>query len=262
MAAAPPPRPPPRATLVFVHGAFLGPWIWHEHLVPHFEALGLRCFAPDLHEAWPQPAWSARVARLPLDRYVERLHAVLARLRGPTILVGHALGARVVEGLVARGHRDGAVLVSPAPPEGLEAEARRIALGDPARFARALLARRPLLAFGEPGRPDPRRVRELMLGPRAPDALVARTAAALRDEPFAACLDWLRPRPPAPPAARPPVLAISGRDDPLVTPRLLRHAAAAWDAAAHVLPHAGHCPMLGATAPVLARHLERWLFDG
>jgi pimeloyl-ACP methyl ester carboxylesterase len=254
-------RPAPRATLVFVHGPCLGPWTWHEHLVPHFEALGLRCFAPDLHEAWPEPAWSARVARLPLARYVERLHGVLARLRGPTILVGHSLGARVVEGLVARGHTDGAVLVAPTPPQGLEAEARRIAARHPLPFARALVARRPLLMLGEPGRPDPARVRELLLGPRASAALVVRTAGALRDEPFVACLDWLRARPPAPRAAPVPVLVVAGRDDPLVTPTALRRAAAAWGATARVVPHAGHCPMLGDAAPVLARHIERWLFE-
>jgi alpha-amylase len=57
-----------------------------------------------------------------------------------------------------------------------------------------------------------------------------------------------------------PVLAIGGREDPLVTPPLLRHAAAQWGAAAHVVPHAGHLPMLGAGAMTVARHIERWLF--
>jgi pimeloyl-ACP methyl ester carboxylesterase len=58
-----------------------------------------------------------------------------------------------------------------------------------------------------------------------------------------------------------PVLAISGRDDPLVTPAALRRTAVAWDAVAHVVPHAGHCPMLGDSAGIVARHVERWLFD-
>lgn len=248
---------PRRATLVLVHGPFLGPWIWDEHVRPCAEALGLRCFAPDLHEAWPTPGWSPAVARLPLERYVDRLHAVLERLPGPRILVGHSLGARVVEALVARGLRDGAVLVSPTPPEGLEAAARALVARRPGAAARALLARRPVLLFGEPGRPDPARVRELLLHPGAPDALVAEVAGRLRDEPFAACFDWLRPAP-APPADV-PVLVLAGRDDPLVTPAALRRAASVRGASAHAIPHAGHCPMLGAAGAALARHLERWL---
>jgi pimeloyl-ACP methyl ester carboxylesterase len=58
-----------------------------------------------------------------------------------------------------------------------------------------------------------------------------------------------------------PVLVLSGRDDPLVTPAALRRTAAAWDAVAHVVPHAGHCPMLGTPGATLARHVERWLLD-
>jgi pimeloyl-ACP methyl ester carboxylesterase len=254
-------RPAPRATVVLVHGPCLGPWIWDEHLVPRLEALGLRCFAPDLHEAWPRTEWSPAVARVSIERYAERLHGLLAPLRGPRILVGHSLGACVVEALVGRGLHDGAVLVSPTPPDGLEARARSIAARWPGAFARAVVARRPLLLLGDPGRPDPERVRALLLGPRAPDALVQRVAASLRDEPFAACLGWLRPRPVPPRRVRVPVLAISGRDDPLVTPAALRRTAAAWDAVAHVLPHAGHCPMLGTPGATLASHVERWLLD-
>jgi pimeloyl-ACP methyl ester carboxylesterase len=251
------------ATVVLVHGPCLGPWVWddgQDGLRPRLESLGLRCFAPDLHEAWPAGPWSRRVAHLPLSRYVDRLHAMLGHLEGPKILVGHSMGARVVEGLISRGAHDGAVLISPTPPDGLEAAARGLAARHPAALARALLARRPLLLLGEPGQPDPVRVRELLLGPRASDALVARVAAALRDESFAACLDWLRPHEVQRDAGV-PVLAISGRDDPLVTPAALRRTAVAWDAVAHVVPHAGHCPMLGDGAGIVARHVERWLFD-
>lgn len=255
--------PGPRAALVFVHGPWLGPWIWAEHLVPHFESLGVHCFAPDLHETWPDPDWSSSIARLPLRRYVDRLHLILGRVRGPRILVGHSMGARIVEELLSRSQPfDGAVLVSPTPPAGLQAQARAIASRRPAAAARALLARRPKLLFGEPDRIDRQAVKDLLLGPRAPEALVERVAGSLRDEPFAACLDWLRPRaaPAQPPSV--PVLAISGRDDPLVTPAALRRSATAWHASAHVLPHAGHFPMLGPSGPVLARHIERWLFEG
>jgi len=254
-------RRPHRATAVFVHGPGLGPWVFTEHLVPHLESLGMRCFAPDLHEAWPTSNWSPRVARLPLARYADRLHALLATIPGPVILVGHSMGARVVESLVLRGAHDGAVLIAPTPPEGLLEQARLLAARHPLAFARAALARRPMLLFGEPAHADPDRVRGLLLHPGAPAALAAQVAARLRDESLVACLDWLRPRPLPPRSLRVPMLAIGGREDPLVTPAALRRAAAAWGATAHVVPHAGHCPMLGQTGAVVARHLERWLFD-
>jgi pimeloyl-ACP methyl ester carboxylesterase len=249
----------PRATLVLVHGPGLGPWTWTDRIVPRLEALGLRCFAPDLHDAWPEPGWTPRSARVPLGHYVDRLHAVVERLPGPRILVGHSMGARIVEGLVARGLRDGAVLVAPAPPAGLGAAARALAARHPAALARALLARRPLLWFGEPGRADPRRVREALLHPGASDALAAGVAARLRDESLAACVGWLRPGPPLP--AGVPVLLIGGREDPLVTPAALRHAGAALGAPARLVPHAGHLPLLGEAGEAVARHIGRWLLD-
>jgi pimeloyl-ACP methyl ester carboxylesterase len=248
-----------RGTLVFVHGPMLGPWSWTDRLVPYFESLGWRCFAPDLHEAWPDPAWSPRVARLPLSRYVERIDGVLGALPGPRILIGHSMGARIVEGLIERGAHDGAVLIAPAPPQGLEAAARAIAARHPAAFARALLARRPLLCLGEPGRPDVGRVGRLLLHPGAPRAAAERLAARLRDESFAACIAWLRPRPPPPRSLRLPVLMIGGREDPLLPVAALRRAAVEWGAVAQVVPHAGHCPMLEEGWLAVARHVERWL---
>ena len=252
---------PHRATLVLVHGPCLGPASLADTLVPRLEALGLRCVVPDLHDAWPTRGWSARVARMPLERYVERLHGAFADLRGPRLLLGHSMGARIVERLVLRGWHDGAVLIAPAPPEGLEDGALALARLEPAAAARALIERRPARLFGEPGRAEPGRVARMLLHPEAPRPLAERLAAGLRDESFAACLEWLRPHAPPPRGLRVPVLAIGGRDDPLVTPALLRRAAAAWGATAHVLPRAGHCPMLGDGADAIARHVARWLSD-
>jgi pimeloyl-ACP methyl ester carboxylesterase len=250
---------PGHATLVFVHGPMLGPWTWTDRLVPHFEGLGWRCFAPDLHEAWPGRAWTPPVARLPLSRYVDRLHGALEAVPGRKILIGHSMGARIVEGLIERGAHDGAVLIAPAPPEGQEAAARAIAARDPVPFARALLARRPLLCLGEPGHPDVARVGRLLLHRGAPRAAAERLAARLRDESFAACLSWLQPRPPPPRSLRLPVLMIGGREDPLLPVPVLRRTAVAWNAVAQVVPHAGHCPMLEEGWIAVAGHLGRWL---
>jgi pimeloyl-ACP methyl ester carboxylesterase len=252
------------ATLVFVHGAFFGPWIWAEHLMPHFESLGLRCFAPDLHEAWPEPQWSASIARVPMARYIDRLHGMLAQLSGPKILVGHAMGARIIEGLIDRGARDGAVLIAPTPPQGLEAAMRELLMRHPAALSRMLLERRPRLMFGDPAQTDLERLSQWLLWPeeiRSSSGVLDLLAARLRDESFAACRDWLRPSPLSGVLRTMPVLTIGGRKDRLVTPAVLRHAAAQWTATAHVVPHAGHLPMLGPSAISVARHIERWLFD-
>lgn len=255
------------STLVFIHGPFLGPWSWTETVMPVLQARGLRCFAPDLQAAWPAPpdsapphAWWSGVASLPLSRYVDRLHGVLSDWSGTKILIGHSMGARIVEGLVAKGHRDGVVMIAPTPPEGLSSRLRGLARHHPADAVRTLLTRRPLRLFGPPGHPDPGRVGRWLLHPGASAAQCEALAGRLRDESFAACRDWLGPSPwPADPDV--PALMIGGREDALVAPADIRRTAVAWRANARIVPHAGHCPQLGETGVTLARHIERWLFE-
>lgn len=246
--------------LVFIHGACLGPWIWTHKLVPYFESRGLRCFAPDLHAAWPSPDWSPEVRRLTLARYVDRLHGLLGSWPGHRILIGHAMGARIAQGLVARGYRDGLVMIAPPAQEGGLQPLRALARAHPARFMRAWAERRPRLCFGPQGQPHEGAVRELLLHPGASAAQAHSVATALRDESFSACMQWLG-RSPWPIDPQVPTLVLGGREDPWVPLTALRHTAAAWQATAHVIPHAGHCPMLGETGLSVARHIERWLFE-
>lgn len=246
--------------LVFIHGACLGPWIWTHKLVPYFESRGLRCFAPDLHAAWPSPDWSSEVRRLTLARYVDRLHGLLGSWPGHRILIGHAMGARIAQGLVARGYRDGLVMIAPPAQEGGLQPLRALARAHPARFMRAWAERRPRLCFGPQGQPHEGAVRELLLHPGASAAQAHSVATALRDESFSACMQWLG-RSPWPIDPQVPTLVLGGREDPWVPLTALRHTAAAWQATAHVIPHAGHCPMLGETGLSVARHIERWLFE-
>jgi len=246
--------------LVLLHGPFLGPWVWTETFRAHFEARGLRCFAPDLHEAWPHAQWSPAISRLPLNRYVERLHGLLSQWPGNRILVGHSGGARIAQHLVARGLRDGLVMIAPPPVEGLTPVLREQAQHHPIRFARAWHERRPLLCFGAPAAPDPALVRQWLPHPDAPAKLTRAVAAQLRDEPFHACLQALG-RADLPPDPTVATLVIGGRQDSLVPVDRLRHTAAQWQARTHVIARAGHCPQLGDSGLTVARHIERWLLE-
>ncbi len=141
---------------------------------------------------------------------------------------------------------------------------RELLIRHPAALSRMLLERRPRLMFGDPAQTDLERLSQWLLWPeeiRSSSGVLDLLAARLRDESFAACCDWLRPSTMSGVLRTMPVLTIGGRKDPLVTPTVLRQAAAQWTATAHIVPHAGHLPMLGPSAIALARHIERWLFD-
>jgi len=250
----------PTTLLVFIHGPCLGPWIWPRSLIELFEERGLVCFSPDLHEAWPQPQWSRQISRLPLSRYVERLHGLLKQWPGRTILIGHSTGARIAHALVTRGLRDGLVMIAPPPEEGAMPQVRALARGHRMPMLNAWWQQRPRLCVGSPDQPDVQAVRDWLLYPGAPVELAQMLADRLRDDSFVACREGLGRNPGiADPTV--PTLVIGGREDRLVPVASLRHTASLWQAKAHVIPHAGHCPMLGDTGRVVGRHIERWLFD-
>ena len=105
-------------TLLFVHGAHCGSWVW-ERLIPQFVDDGWPCVALDfrghyLSERIPD----AELAALSIHDYVDDLDAVAHSIAGNVVVVAHSIG-----GLVALKHAEigtkrpvGLALFAPAPP--------------------------------------------------------------------------------------------------------------------------------------------------
>src|SRR3954471_20045638 len=84
------------ATFVLVHGGYHGGWCW-DRLVPHLEAAGHACVAPDLPIDDPAAGY---------DEYAEAvLRAMSAAGVGTAtevVLVGHSLGCYITPMVAAR----------------------------------------------------------------------------------------------------------------------------------------------------------------
>ncbi|MFW5823584.1 MAG: alpha/beta fold hydrolase [Marinobacter sp.] len=86
---------PERATVVLIHGAWAGGWVW-DTLTPYLEQRGLDVLAPDL------PGCGARLgnpADASIDSCVAELTDSLAHIDGPLLLVGHSGGGAVASHL-------------------------------------------------------------------------------------------------------------------------------------------------------------------
>ena len=103
-----------RPGLLFVPGAYHGAWCF-AHYLDYFAAAGLACAALDLrgHGALPQDAAFASTTIADLGHDVA---CALDALEGPTIVVGHSMGA--LPALLAARQRPvaGVVLMAPSPP--------------------------------------------------------------------------------------------------------------------------------------------------
>ncbi|MEO8848782.1 MAG: alpha/beta fold hydrolase [Casimicrobiaceae bacterium] len=119
-----------RAPLLFVHGGYCDAWCWQPHFMPWFaqrghpvHALSLRGHGgSDGHET----LFGASV-----DDYVADVLRAIREIDREPILIGHSMGAAVIERILQRHPLRGAALLAPLPPSGLAAVASRLMLQRP-----------------------------------------------------------------------------------------------------------------------------------
>jgi len=104
-------------TIVMVHGAFCGGWVFDRFRTP-FEAAGYTVITPDLRGHGAADHAQA-VVNLSMKDYVADIAALCASLPEPPVLLGHSMGGLVAQ-LAARRAAIGAlVLLAPSPPWGV-----------------------------------------------------------------------------------------------------------------------------------------------
>jgi pimeloyl-ACP methyl ester carboxylesterase len=135
--AAPAGRPRSRSVL-FVHGMWGGSWCFRSYLYAAAQA-GWDAWALDLrgHGQSPAPEGLGRVS---LADYVADVRRCLDHL-GETVLVGHSMGGLVAQKAAEGGGVGAAVLLTSAPPRGINAIEWPV-LSRLARYVPAMLAGR------------------------------------------------------------------------------------------------------------------------
>jgi pimeloyl-ACP methyl ester carboxylesterase len=107
-------QPPP---IVFVHGAFVGGWIWAPFRA-WFRHRGFDVHTPDLRHHQPDAPRGA-LHGVGLEDYTDDLQALVEGLGQAPVLVGHSMGGLVCQKLAARGLGRALVLLAASPPAGI-----------------------------------------------------------------------------------------------------------------------------------------------
>ena len=195
-----------------MHGGYADAWCWEPYFLPWFAAQG-----------WPAHALSLRghgasrgadaLFVAGLDDYVADVEHVASQLDSAPVLIGHSMGAAVLERMMATRPVRGAVLMAPVPPMGLLPVAARLAAThpnyashmvglDPSRLSHDLLkALRPFYFSRDV---DPRILREAIghLNQESPRVLFD---LSMR-------LHWIEPQ------ATSPVFVMGAAADQIATP--------------------------------------------
>jgi pimeloyl-ACP methyl ester carboxylesterase len=240
--------------LLFVHGGYCDAWCWTPYFLPWFAEHG-----------WPAHALSLRghgnsgghdtLFIAGLDDYVADVLAVAATLPAPPVLVGHSMGAAIVERIVAAHDVPAAALLAPVPPTGLIPMAARLA------------AERPdyLLQMGQL---DPTALsadvlatlRPFYFSDRVERRILAEALRHLNSESSRALFD-LSLRLPFPPPAhrRAPVLVLGSQADHICTPHEVQATARHHGVEAVILPALAHMLMLEPGWRTAAKAIADWL---
>jgi pimeloyl-ACP methyl ester carboxylesterase len=243
-------RPP----ILFVHGAWHGAWCWEDSFIPYFGNRGWRVKAINLraHGA-PRDRKGLRWKRI--ADYVEDVAGGATAFSEPPIVVGHSMGAFVVQKYLEKHSAPAAVLLAPVPATGVLAASVRFLGRHPLQFLKVngLLSLWPIVK-------TPELAREAFFPEDMPDSEVRSLHSRLQDESYLAYLDMMFFDLPRPKTMQvPPMLVLGAAQDRLFTTGEVRATAEAYGADLEIVPELTHDMMLGPGGKAVAARIESWL---
>jgi len=244
-------RKPP---LLFVHGGYCDAWCWEPYFLPFFAGKGYAAHAISLRGHGASGGHSTLFIA-GLDDYAADLEAVVARLPAPPVLIGHSMGAAVVERMLATRPVRAAALIAPVPPAGLMTVAARLASErpdyllqlsqfDPSRLSSHVLETLRPLYFGDDV--DPAILAE------ATRHLCVESPRALLD--LSLRLHWQLPE-----RGGAPLYVLGAGGDRICTPGEVGMTAQHHGVDAAILPGLSHMMMLDRQWQAPAKALLGWL---
>lgn len=238
--------------VLFVHGAYVGAWCWAEYFLPHFAAAGFDAYAVSLrgHGA---SAHRHTLAGHSIDDYVEDVVEAIAEIGRPPVLVGHSMGAFVLQRYLARHAAPAAVMLAAVPPQGLGAASFELAWRDPSLLTE-------LNGLIQSGRASPGALLRAMFAQPLDADRLARYHRLCQRESQRAIWDmtfvlpfqqWT--------ARRVPLLYLAAEHDRLIPLHHHRAGAAVLGATVEVAPGFGHGLMLESQWARIADRVIGWL---
>ena len=244
-------RKPP---LLFIHGGYCDAWFWEPYFLPWFAARGYPAYALSLRGHGASGGRETLFVT-GLGDYESDVEHVAGTLESPPVLIGHSMGAAIVELIVAKRPVRGAALLAPLPPAGLLPVASRLAAShtnylvqmgavDPSKLsADVLQALRPFYFSDD-----------------MPAALLAQAAQHFTAESPRALFDLsLRLHWALPQQDHRPLFVLGAEGDMICTPDDVRATAAHHNVEATILPGLAHILMLEPGWQHAAKALERWI---
>jgi pimeloyl-ACP methyl ester carboxylesterase len=240
--------------LVFVHGGYINSSCWDVNFLPFFQQRGYNCYALDL-SGHGKSHGRAQLDDFGLDHYAEDVGQIVAALGTEPVLIGHSMGATVVQRYLESAPAQAVVMMAPVPPTGVAAAGVQLALRHPDFIAEAERAVR-----GEYTAKTIRVMREMYFSPDVSAEQFAVFQPMVQDESIRA-LTELMALALRLPARKPkiPALVIGGELDALFAANRLYMTATGWNGDTCVISRSGHMLMMDPQWRSAAEKIDHWL---
>ena len=240
-----------RAPLLFVHGAFTGAWCWDEHFLPYFAARGHDAWAVDLRG---HGADAGSVDLASVDDYVADVLLAVAQIGEPPVIVGHSMGAIVVQRAMRRTAVLAAALLAPVPPQGLLGSSFLLAAKNPEMFNEI---NRLQIGSALPSSVD--LLRDALFSPHLPIVDVRRYLQLMRHESQRALFDLSWPQHFWIERAKVPLQVFGAQNDAFFPPHGIEETARLHGVTAEIVPDLAHVMMLDSNWAHSADRLAAWV---
>lgn len=249
-----PAQTPRAAPLLFVHGGYTGAWCWDDYFLPYFAERGYHACALSLRGHGTSHGREALDAA-GISDYVADVAVIARRFEHAPVLIGHSMGATVVQRCLRQLEAAAAVLVAPVPPEGLMGPALALAARDPSLFGEI-----NLMQHAHPGFATVDGLRRAVFSRQMPDDVVLRHFSRMQPESQRALFDLSWPqyffigRPTAL-----PVMVLGAQQDNFFPPPVVEATARYYGVKAEIFPDTAHSIMLESGWQVVAERIVEWL---
>lgn len=248
-----PAKPTAKPPLLFVHGGYCDAWCWEPYFLPWFAARGYAAHALSLRGHGASGGHEALFVT-GLDDYVADVEHIAGTLASPPVLIGHSMGAAVIERMLTTRPIRAAALLAPIPPAGLAPVAQRLLVWQPEYLVNMQRLDAPHLSGDVLAA-----LRPMYFSESVPPAILAEAVAHLTFESPRALMDLTLRLHGGAPVAPARLFVLGASDDRISTPADVKATASLYGVTAKILPGLAHMLMLERDWESVAQPLYAWL---
>ncbi len=229
-----------RESILLIHGACMGAWVWEDNFLPYFYEKGFNVYAMSFRNHGNSES-EAPLRWLSINDYVADLINVINQVQGPIHLIGHSMGGFTIQHYLqnASSKIKSTTLLCSVPNHGLWRLIGNLVFHYPLFFLQSVFTFSWL-----PVLKNHKRLKKVMFRSDMPSDEMKKYAAKLQEESFLVFLQMVLLKLPRVAKHEIPMLIIGGEKDFLIPASDTIKMAKKFNTEPFIIKNASHCLML------------------